>query len=191
MNLNVGCGFDDWGDIRLNVSKYYHKLKVQLNIMADAQNIPFRDKVFQKTRAFHILEHLPNWRKAVDEWCRVTLDEIELEIPIEHSFSSRQMYSLINYILNILFAFLSFEPYAINSILSLPKRRKEHLWKIDPYRLLYELRKQGFNATIKIIERPFFTFLCYGRMSRRFPFNVSKKGPTFEFAYRIVAKSNA
>lgn len=74
--LNVGCGSDTWGDIRLDVERsppdyfLYYK-KSTANIIADTQNLPFRDEVFTELRANQVLEHLPNPIKALKEWRRV------------------------------------------------------------------------------------------------------------------------
>jgi len=87
MKLNVGCGSDFWGDIRLDVTFSHPFIKIVANILGDAQCLPFRDKVFQETRCFHVLEHIEDPLKAFRELRRVTYGSIQIRVPINHLFS--------------------------------------------------------------------------------------------------------
>lgn len=95
LNLSVGCGLDDWGDVRLDIDKFRYHRKSKLNIRGDAQNLPCRDKVFRKTLASHLLEHLSDWKKAIQEWCRVAVKEIEIVIPVDAGLVNTQICSEI------------------------------------------------------------------------------------------------
>jgi ubiquinone/menaquinone biosynthesis C-methylase UbiE len=176
MDLNVGCGPDEWGDIRLDISKTYHRHKVKLNVRGDAQNLPFRDKVFEKTKASHILEHLPRWKKALEEWCRVTVNEIEIEIPIDVGLTRRQVFAEI----------LSFTNFY--RVLILPKRRREHLWKLNPQVIIRELEKHGFKARFETVKVPLIRFLSYGRKSKFLPFKVLNQKLVIGLSYRLNCK---
>jgi len=56
MKLNVGCGWDAWGDIRVDITNNYLGKRTNLKMVADANYLPFRDKVFQELRAYHIID---------------------------------------------------------------------------------------------------------------------------------------
>jgi len=64
MKLNVGCGIDEWGDVRLDVAKEFLGLQTCANIIGDAQNLPFQDSIFSEVRSSHVIEHLPLWQQA-------------------------------------------------------------------------------------------------------------------------------
>jgi len=174
--LNIGCGYDDWGDVRLDVSKRYYGKKTKLNIRADAQNLPFRDKIFHRTKAYHILEHLPNWRKAIKEWCRVTSKEIEIEVPIDSGLINRQIYPEI-------FSFPS--PNSWRNLILLRKRRKEHLWKFNALTIANELKKYGFKPQVDTIKIPLILSLACGRKSKFLPLKYLKNKLTINISYRI------
>jgi len=86
-----GCGTGSWGDVRLDIAKTYLNRKTTLNILADAHALPFKDKVFYKTKCHHLLEHLPRWREAIKELCRVTLFEVEIEVPVDAGFAIKTL----------------------------------------------------------------------------------------------------
>lgn len=178
MNLNVGCGLDEWGDIRLDIDKFRYRHKVKLNIRGDAQNLPFRDKVFQKTLASHLLEHLPNWKKAIQEWCRVTAKEIEIIIPVDAGLVKTQVCSEI----------LSLTLSSLRDFLYLKARRREHLWNFNPKAIVYELEKNGFKAKTRAIKTPLIRFLSYGRKSRFLPFRILSERLRIDSCHEIVGE---
>jgi ubiquinone/menaquinone biosynthesis C-methylase UbiE len=55
------------------------------DIIADAQNLPFRDNVFEKVSIFSVLEHLNNPMKCLQDTIRVAKDGADFEIvfPVE------------------------------------------------------------------------------------------------------------
>lgn len=50
-------------------------------ILADACNLPFKDGSFEVVKASHVLEHLSNPSKALNEILRVATREIVLKFP--------------------------------------------------------------------------------------------------------------
>jgi len=50
-------------------------------IIADAQNIPFRNHIYDVVYSFSLLEHLPNPKKSVIEMCRVARNKIFIQLP--------------------------------------------------------------------------------------------------------------
>jgi len=53
VNLNIGCGSDKWGDIRLDIHR-----TLSTNLIVDAQNLPFKPNSFKLAKVSHVLEHL-------------------------------------------------------------------------------------------------------------------------------------
>lgn len=62
MSLNVGCGGDRWGKVRLDIAR-----NVRPTIIADIQHLPFVDNSFDVAKASHVLEHVNNPYEALDE----------------------------------------------------------------------------------------------------------------------------
>lgn len=133
LKLNVGCSTDLWGDVRLDITSLYLKSKSSANIYADAQNMPFMDKAFEETKAWNILEHLPNWRCAIKEWCRVTSEKIQILVLIDAGFKKQELIAEL-FSLNFLY------------IVKLPNRRREHLWQFNSQSIIRELEKKWFRS---------------------------------------------
>lgn len=178
MNLNIGCGADPWGDIRLDIARKYHKVTTTANLYASAEVLPFKDRCFLKVRARHVLEHLSHWNDAVQEWCRVTREELEIEVPVDAGFVRREIYQEI----------LSLSPSIISGLYILPLRRREHLWKLTPEVIISQLKKHGFTAKSNVIKAPLMCFSAYGRKSRFFLFKKINEKTQINTAYRIIGK---
>ena len=72
MVLDVGCGLNPKGDVNIDNDRGIPKQKLIPNfILADAENLPFRDKCFSLGHASHIPEHILDPIKAFEEWKRV------------------------------------------------------------------------------------------------------------------------
>jgi hypothetical protein len=83
LKLNVGCGRDSWGDVKLEIDRDYWLHKRQsINFFADARFLPFRDKCFEELRIYHVLEHIQDWKQALSECCRVSRT-VSVEVPKE------------------------------------------------------------------------------------------------------------
>jgi len=178
MNLNIGCGADPWGDIRLDIARRYHNVKTTANLFASAEALPFKDRCFLRVRARHVLEHLPHWGDAIQEWCRVTKEEIEIEVPVDAGFVKRQIYQEI----------LSLSPKNLYGLYILPQRRREHLWKLTPEVIISEIEKHGFTAQSNVIKLPIVSFSAYGRKSRFFLFKKISERTQINTAYQIIGK---
>lgn len=83
MILDVGCGSDPKGDINIDIKNHKNLMLDRIFVLADAHNIPFKDKVFSVTVAFHVIEHLKNPLKALKEMARVTEGKVILRTPSE------------------------------------------------------------------------------------------------------------
>jgi len=66
-SLNVGCGSDPWGDVRVDVALRFITMHFEPTVLADAHHLPFKDGSFELVKASHLLEQLRNPQKALDE----------------------------------------------------------------------------------------------------------------------------
>jgi ubiquinone/menaquinone biosynthesis C-methylase UbiE len=81
MILDVGCDSHPKGHVNIDVNRTITKQKHIPNfILADAQNLPFRDKCFSLIYSSHVIEHLPNPLQALREWKRVA-GSVEIYTP--------------------------------------------------------------------------------------------------------------
>ena len=89
IRLNVGCGTDPYGDIRIDIihQRSLYETKNTLNLFADAHNLPLRDKTIDESRCFHVLEHLESPKKGLNELKRVTKESINIRVPVWHPYS--------------------------------------------------------------------------------------------------------
>jgi ubiquinone/menaquinone biosynthesis C-methylase UbiE len=83
-SLDVGCGFrkgegQERGDVGLDINRRV------CDVVGDAENLPFRDDVFERVYLYAILEHLDNPMKCLRESARVAKDgaRFEIVIPVE------------------------------------------------------------------------------------------------------------
>jgi SAM-dependent methyltransferase len=133
--LNIGCGRDSWGDVRLDVHK-----DCRPTLVADAQNLPFINGSFKVTKMHHVLEHLDNPYRALRECLRVTTERIKLAFPDERDMRpkvARFFFSL---------------PFSIRwfSWFTKFRQRGEHKWAIKGEEFTKFLRLQGWQCTLTI-----------------------------------------
>jgi SAM-dependent methyltransferase len=80
-SLDVGCGWrhQKRGDVGLDVNRGV------CDVVGDAENLPFRDGVFEKVCLYAVLEHLDNPVKCLRESARVAKvrASFEIVIPVE------------------------------------------------------------------------------------------------------------
>lgn len=76
-SLNLGCGNDERGDIRIDLKPP----KKALNLLADAHFLPIRDKAIGRTLCKSVLEHVEAPIKAMLEMKRITVEEIIIIVP--------------------------------------------------------------------------------------------------------------
>lgn len=171
-SLNVGCGSDVWGDVRLDVAKANLRGLFTLTVLADAHNLPFRDKCFEVTKASHILEHLMNPFKALDEIIRVTRDKIILRFPTERD--------VLPYFLCNIF------PPNFTALINVIKNRKLHLWTINPDIICGYLKGKGWRCHRQTKINCFLAFLESGRKAKYFKW-LTKRFLRIPCEYTIVA----
>ena len=76
MILNVGCGDNIYGDIRIDIQP-----KKGVNLIADAHFIPLRDKTIKIVHARSVLEHLISPMRSLIEMKRVARERILIIVP--------------------------------------------------------------------------------------------------------------
>lgn len=155
MTINIGCGSDTWGDIRLDYAKkpkeYYLTGESSANLIADAQHLPFMDKCFSELRAFHVLEHIRNWKKALKEWCRVSV-KVRIKVPTNSNSAIIFMKSLLQ---NIDLYQINRIPKNFKSMLRLKEQYNEHLWQIEPKGVVSMIKGYGLaHSVVKKINVP-------------------------------------
>jgi hypothetical protein len=130
LTLNVGCGGDTWGDVRVDIGKYSKTCgyggRTRANTIASAQQLPFQDCVFREARAHHVLEHIPNPQRALDELVRVS-DIANVKVPVNNGYSM-----LIEFIAlsQSLLIDPRFFPKILAEITRWPRRYSDHRWYI-------------------------------------------------------------
>jgi hypothetical protein len=95
MELDVGCGDNPRGDVKVDIytywnpqirdqgQPYYVNVKYIPNfIKASAKHLPFRNDVFETVTAFEVIEHLDNPFLAIKEMLRVCNSKIVLLVQI-------------------------------------------------------------------------------------------------------------
>ena len=80
MFLNLGCGNDSRGDIRIDINPD----RKGLNLIADAHCIPLRDKIVESIFCKSVLEHLKSPFKGLSEMQRVSKNNILVVVPNVH-----------------------------------------------------------------------------------------------------------
>jgi len=157
--INIGCGSDGWGDVKLDYTRapkeyYLVNNKSSANLLADAQHLPFIDKCFSELRAYHVLEHIRDWEAAIKEWCRIA-KRVKIRVPTD---SNSAVICLKNFFQNVDLGQVNF--LLLNNLKSLMKLREqaiEHLWQIDPRKVVDNLISRGFEYyTVRKINMPVF-----------------------------------
>jgi ubiquinone/menaquinone biosynthesis C-methylase UbiE len=93
--LDVGCGDRPKGDVNLDLFRYG---KWKNLVIAEAQHLPFRDKVFIKVHSKHCLEHLENPLAFFREARRVLKKDGVLECiyPTDTMLTKKTIHNLLN-----------------------------------------------------------------------------------------------
>jgi len=173
-SLNVGCGSDPWGDVRLDVAFRFITMHFKPTVLADAHHLPFKDGSFELVKASHLLEHLRNPQKALDEMLRVATKEVVLKFLTE---------------LDVLPWFVSniFPPSFSGLRWAYQTRKKRlHLWVIKPEVIINYLKSKGWECSCGKNTFGFFHFLEKGRKAKYFKWLTRHFKIPFE--YVILAK---
>lgn len=129
LTLNVGCGCDLWGKIRLDTERFSSRYdrRTSVNIIGDVHFLPFQDNVFKIVKCFHVLEHVHNPHRAFRELRRVASQKVIVRVPIWHLYSF-----LIEAI--ALFVYLFCKPtlvlHQLRKIVNWRERYSGHKWYI-------------------------------------------------------------
>jgi ubiquinone/menaquinone biosynthesis C-methylase UbiE len=172
-NVNIGCGPDLWGDVRLDIRRTN-----ATTMIADAQNLPFKQGTFKDAKMSHVLEHMHDPSKALNECLYVTRDKIMIAFPAE-----ADMYpSLIRYLVSL--------PFSIRGILEWCKNRRiqEHKWIIKPEGVTYFLAKNGWETTFSKEKQTRLLSIFEGKRAPRRLKQFVKYLPYVGSQYIIIAK---
>ncbi len=158
--LNVGCGPDDWGDVRVDVDfKTQTGADSKLNVRADAHHLPFRDSVFGFGRCWHVLEHVENPAQALLE-LRRTCESFDVRFPVDEGYYKQMIIGALS-----LDAGMFLGAYRT-------MKGHFHLWRINPSFVERSLRGGQskpplVNSTIsdRFIRCPHSSGLLSGRKS--------------------------
>lgn len=89
--LDIGCGTDNtyFAHERDGVNCDIDVLKRRISnfVRCDATNLPFKQQVFRKVLAYHIIEHLINVSKFIEEITRVLQPDGRIIIVTPHIYS--------------------------------------------------------------------------------------------------------
>lgn len=141
-----------WGDVRLDICR-----TVASTIIADAQNVPFKQGAFKIAKMNHILEHLHNPSKALNECLYVVREEVIIVFPTE-----TDMYPvLIRYLFSL--------PLSIRGILEWCRHRRTqvHKWIINPEAIVKFLNQQRWKCTVTKGSVPLLTTFQSKRTPKR------------------------
>lgn len=56
-SLNVGCGSDPWGDVRVDIALCFITKRFDPTVLTGTQYLAFKDGNFKGVKAIHVLEH--------------------------------------------------------------------------------------------------------------------------------------
>ena len=135
-SLNVGCGSDPWGDVRVDVAFSFLMMHFKPTVLADAHYLPFKDGSFEVAKASHMLEHLEKPFKALDEMLRVSTKKIILSFPTQ--------YDVLPWFVSNIFPIPAFSTL---QLAYLTRKRKLHLWIINPRVVVEYLRQKFWEAS--------------------------------------------
>jgi hypothetical protein len=154
-SLNVGCGFDPWGDVRVDVAYAFDAWHFRPTILADASHLPFRDGSFEEVKASHVLEHLGNPFRALDEMVRVSTKKMVLIFPTE--------YDVLPWFASNIFPIPRF------SAMRLPyhtRKKRLHLWIVNPKVIVAYLKLKAWDASCEKTTIALFLMLEAGRKAK-------------------------
>jgi SAM-dependent methyltransferase len=136
-SLNIGCGSDPWGDVRVDVAFSFITASFKPNVLADAHYLPFKSGAFKVAKASHVLEHLRDPFKALEEMLRVTKSELLLKFPTEWDV-------LPAFVSNI----LPFPRFSALKHAHITRKKNFHLWIISPQVILKYLESRGWKSSV-------------------------------------------
>jgi len=170
-SLNVGCGSDPWGDVRVDVAFEFIAGPCNPNVLADAHFLPFKDNSFDIVKCSHVLEHLKNPFRALDEMVRVARNEIILRFPTEWDV-------LPLFISNI------FPPsFSVIRLYCQGRKKRLHLWIVKPEAIVSYLNNKGWECKCEKNTISFFNSLVL--CSCRLELCCSRSSEWFRCGYML------
>lgn len=170
-SLNVGCGLDPWGDIRVDRAFDFLNWHFRPTVLADAHYLPFKDGSFKVVKASHVLEHLRNPFEAIDEMLRVASTDAHFSFPTE--------LDVFPLIISGLFPYPRFR--ALSMALH-TRGRRLHLWIINPEVIKRYVRSKGWEYTCKKNTWSIFLFFEGGKKARYFNWLTRTFRISFEYS---------
>ena len=174
-SLNVGCGSAPWGDVRVDVAFSFITHHFRPTVLADASHLPFKDGVFEVVKASHLLEHLRNPFRALEEILRVTTKEIVLKFPTE--------YDVLPYFVSNILPILSFSSLRWTY---LTRKKRLHLWVVNPKVIIEYLKQKSWECSCEKGSISLFATLESGRKAKYFRWLT--KHVKISHEYIIVAR---
>lgn len=171
--LNVGCGEDEWGDIRLDIKRQFSP-----TIVADAHNLPFRKNSFKIAKASHILEHLSNPNEAMNELLNVTTEKLIIAFPTEKDV-----------VPCIISSFISLN-WRMVSFYFKYRKLGWHKWVIKHEAVTKFLEQHGWRCTTKKGRKHVFNILRSKRLPHRIQ-SLIKFSPKVTHEYVIEGEKEA
>lgn len=84
MHLDVGSGCKYPADVNVDVDKCF-----PVDVVADVDHLPFKDKVFDVVTCFHVIEHVRDPQTALDELVRVSRKVVHIKVPWRFSWTAK------------------------------------------------------------------------------------------------------
>jgi len=163
--LDIGCGAQPHGNPNILLDIYRSPY---VNIIADAQRLPFKNNIINRIFCHEVLEHLENPLKAIREMHRVLKTGSTATITFPKPFCGKVMRThLLEYLLDLPFLLVSIPYlYAIVKACYLAKKLHPtfyHKWimKPDSLKPFFEITKIEGYCDIAL------PFLTSGRKGKR------------------------
>lgn len=126
----MGCGHRFSADVRVDM------FRGSANIIATADKLPFVDGAFNKAICISVLEHVPHWKEALTEICRVTKQDITVEVPVNSNTLKTDIFRILLPI-----------PENIKLLCKMKERAMHNLWQFNPKVLSKVIRLHSFRAS--------------------------------------------
>jgi ubiquinone/menaquinone biosynthesis C-methylase UbiE len=170
-SLNVGCGSDLWGDVRVDVAFNFLSIDCKPTVLADAQHLPFKDRSFETVKANHVLEHLEKPFKAVNELIRVATKKVILTFPTE--------LDVLGWIVPYV---LPFPRFSILKMACQTRKNNLHLWIVNPTIIEQYLTGKGWESSCSRNTLSVFAFFEGGRKAKHFKWLTKHFKIPYEYA---------
>jgi SAM-dependent methyltransferase len=178
-SLNVGCGSDLWGDVRIDISLNFLMLHCKPTVIASAQNLPFRDGCFEDVKCSHVLEHLENPFEALDELLRVAKKAIFLSFPTE--------YDVLPWIVVSIFPIPDFSTLRMAL---LTRKRRLHVWLVSPKSVIQYFKKRNWLASCALVKISLLRSLESGRKGKYFQWATRYFAMPYEYSIKANKREN-